>query len=192
MTDSLISCNILFSVDNALEKMLVCPMDEEEAELTDVKVEIVDTSAILSSNGSQDASSNMPGLAADRSCDQDTATIDPTKEESAVAANTGLAPEGPDADEADDQHDGIAGLTKKGSTADGSSEQELTITDTIKKGSAATNSVSAPEGPALTGQGEKTAADDGSPAEPKVERGPLKRISRFFGRVFRAMLRRKW
>ena len=53
MTDSLISCHILFSVDNALEKMLVCPMDEEEAELTDIKVEVVDTSAILSSTGSQ-------------------------------------------------------------------------------------------------------------------------------------------
>ncbi|XP_062277563.1 homeodomain-interacting protein kinase 1-like [Scomber scombrus] len=154
-------------VDNALEKMLVCPMDEEEAELTDIKVEIVDTSAILSSNGSHDTSSNLPGPAADVPCDQDTATTDPTKEGSAVAANTGLAPEGPDADEAEDQHDGIAGLTKKGSTADGSSEQEATMTGTIKKGSAAANSVSAPEGPASTGQAENTAADDGSPAAPK-------------------------
>lgn len=125
-------------MDDALDKMLVCPMDE---------VEVIGTSSTLSSDGSLDGST-----------DQDTTTTASTKEGTATADS--LALEDMDSDETEDQ-----------SVSTVPTEEESAVDEA-----------------------EETTAEDGSPGEdeatPKVRRGPLKRIRKFFGRVFRAMLRR--
>ncbi|CAK6962111.1 homeodomain-interacting protein kinase 4-like [Scomber scombrus] len=152
------------------------------------------------------------GPAVDGSSEQDATTTGSTKEKQA-ASSTASAPEGPAVDGSSEQDATTTGSTKEkqaasstasapeGPAVEEAKDQDESSSGPTKEESAATMTISAPEGlsaadgandkdTVLTGLAEETAADCGSPEPVKIRRSPLKRMRKYFDRVFRTFFRK--